>query len=285
MTSVPGRDTVAHIPTRGGATLSGRWFWPTGTPRGAVLIAPAMATPARFYSSLASWLAENGYTTLTFDYEGFGDSRVGPLREVSADLNQWMTDADDALSHLAAETDGLPLTWIGHSLGGQIMAFADHTRVSRAITIAVGSGYWKLLPPRIRRWTPLMLAVVAPVTTRVLGYYPGSRLGLGNDLPAPAMRQWCEWLADPDYVVGAMGAKDRFGGVRLPITALSFTDDELISPRGVDALHGWFVNGDVTRVNYAPDELGVSRLGHFGLFRSRNRELWPDLFLRHLPEA
>lgn len=285
MTSAPGRDTVARIPTRDGATLSGRWFRSVEPPRGAVLIAPALATPARFYSALAAWLAENGFTTLTFDYRGFGDSRVGRLREVRADLSQWTLDADDALAHLAAETDGLPLTWLGHSLGGQVMAFADHTRVTRAVTVAVGSGYWKLLPPRIRRLTPLMVTVVAPVTTRVLGYYPGSRLGLGNDLPAPAMRQWCTWLADPDYVVGAMGAEERFGGVALPIAALSFTDDELISPRGVDALHRWFVNSDVTRLNYSPDDLGAARIGHFGLFRSRSRELWSDLFLRHLPDA
>lgn len=275
--------SVTPIPTRDGVDLAGRWFPAQGEARGAVLIVPAMATPARYYSHLATWLAENGYTTLTFDFRGFGDSLTGPLRAVEADVTQWMADADDALSHLAGETDGLPLTWLGHSLGGQILAFANHTRLAGVITVAAGSGYWRLLPPRIRRLTPLMLKVAAPVTTRVLGYYPGSLLGLGHDIPAPAMRQWCGWCADPDYVVGALDAHARFAGVRLPIAALSFSDDELITPHGVGSLHQWFVNSEVTRFDYSPDDLGVSRVGHFGVFRSRNWNLWPDLFLPHLP--
>src|SRR6478609_10840756 len=54
-----------------GRALRATWFGPE-VPRGAVLLAPAMATPATFYRPLARWLAQAGLLTLTFDYRGTG---------------------------------------------------------------------------------------------------------------------------------------------------------------------------------------------------------------------
>ncbi|QVQ54784.1 hypothetical protein J4H86_08990 [Spiractinospora alimapuensis] len=205
------------------------------------------------------------------------------MRHARVDMSQWMADADDALTHLAAETEGAPLTWLGHSLGGKFLPFADHTRLTKAITVVAGSAYWRMLPTRIRWLTPPVLTVAAPIAMRALGYCPGAWLGLGNDIPAPAMRQWSRWCFDPDYMVGGMGGQERAAAVRVPITAVSFSDDEMITREGCESVHRWFVNSDVTRLHYTPEELGVSRLGHFGLFRSRNRELWDAMFLPHLP--
>ena len=44
-----------------GRELRANWFEPRD-PRGAVLLVPAMATPASFYRAMAGWLAEiSGY--------------------------------------------------------------------------------------------------------------------------------------------------------------------------------------------------------------------------------
>ena len=50
-----------------GRELAATWFEPTGDAIGAVLLAPAMATPAAYYAAFATWLASHGYRTLTFD--------------------------------------------------------------------------------------------------------------------------------------------------------------------------------------------------------------------------
>ena len=55
-----------------GRELPATRFEPAGEARGAVVIVPAMATPARFYAAFASWLAESGFHVLTFDYRGTG---------------------------------------------------------------------------------------------------------------------------------------------------------------------------------------------------------------------
>ena len=48
-----------------GRELSGTWFVPDGDVRGAVLVAPAMATPAVFYRPFSESLAEAGLLGLT----------------------------------------------------------------------------------------------------------------------------------------------------------------------------------------------------------------------------
>lgn len=58
-----------------GHLLSSCWYRPAGMPRGAVLIAPAMGVKQRFYADFASWLAEQGFLVVTFDYLGMGQSR------------------------------------------------------------------------------------------------------------------------------------------------------------------------------------------------------------------
>lgn len=263
--------------------LRARWYIPVQDPRGVVVIVPAMATTAAFYSDFASWLRDRGFAVLTFDYRGYGDSLRGSLRSVDADVVRWAHDARDVLAHAHAQSDGLPLTWVGHSLGGQIMPFADHTLIDRAVRVASGLGYWRLIPSPARRFAPLVCRVVAPVSIAVTGYYPGRRLGLLGDLPPGVMRQWSRWCMDPDYLLGELPhMRQRFADVTAPTMSLSFTDDELMSAASVSALDRLYTQVDVVRAQYSPEQLDVPRVGHIGFFRHRQVDLWDELVLPYL---
>ena len=131
-----------------GHKIAARFFHPEGGSRGAVLIAPAMGVTQDYYQPFAAWLAREGFTAATFDYRGTGLSRAGPLRGFKADLFDW------ARLDCAAMIDALgerPLYWVGHSLGGQILAFVpnQHT-VAKVVTVATGSGYWRENSAQIR---------------------------------------------------------------------------------------------------------------------------------------
>lgn len=277
------RESTVVFTAADGTELVGGWYEPDESPRGAVLIVPAMATPATYYGPFASWLRERGFAVLTFDYRGFGASLEGSMRDVDADVMHWAGDARDALTHLADWAEGLPVTWIGHSLGGQLVPFAEYDRLSKIITVAAGSGYWRLLPRRIRHGYALLGKVLVPISTALWGYYPGGRLRLMGDVPAGVMRRWTRWCFHPDYVVGAEGAHARFAKMPTPIAAFSFTDDEFMTDRCIAALHRWFTNSSVVSMRYTPDQLGVSGMGHFGFFRERRAALWDELVLPHLP--
>ena len=121
------------------------------------------------------------------------------MRSERGDVLRWAGDAASALESLLDEDLGVPVTWIGHSLGGQLLPFARHDLLARALMVATGTGYWRLNPPSIRWRAPLFLRVVAPLAMRWSGYYPGRRLGLLGDAPSSAMRQWARWCLSPDY--------------------------------------------------------------------------------------
>lgn len=282
-TAPPPVVTALTLPAIDGVPLAATHVAPAGPARGAVLIAPAMGVPQRFYRAFAGWLGARGFHALTFDYRGTGGSRQGPLRAVDADLVTWARrDATAALRHLQDLAPGQPLAWIGHSLGGQLVPFVpDHRELARIVTVAAGSGYWRDNSPALRRKVWLLWYVAAPLLTPLVGYFPGRALGMVGDLPRGVIRQWRRWCLDPGYAIGAEGGAvaELFDRVTTPITAVSFTDDEMMSARSIEVLHAGFRRAPVTHVRLAPAEVGRDRLGHFGWFRDEHAPLWDRVIL------
>ena len=65
--------------------------------------------------------------------------------------------------------------------------------------------------------------------------------------------------------------------------AFSFTDDEMMSGRNTESLHGFYRAAPQTAKRIAPHEIGVSRIGHFGFFRSQFADsLWSSHLLPEL---
>lgn len=271
-----------------GQPLASHWYRPEGSLRGAVLIAPAIGVKQRFYADFAEWLAAQGYMAVTFDYLGMGQSRNGSLRALKdIDIFHWARhDCSVMLDQVAAAADGVPLYWIGHSLGAQILPLvAGHERLTRIVTIAAGSGYWRENSPQIRKQAWLLWHGLAPALTAMTGYFPGERFGAVGDLPAGVIRQWRRWCLHPEYLVGAEGEPVRraFAEVRRPITSLSFTDDEMMSARSTESLHGFYTGAPKRMRRIAPSEVGVDRIGHFGFFRnSFAPTLWSSYLLPEL---
>jgi predicted alpha/beta hydrolase len=278
------------IATSGGHALAAQFFFPSGPGRnkGAVLIVPAMGVTQEFYAPLATWLAGQGFVAATFDYQGIGRSRTGPLREVRANVLDWATvDCAAMMDALAARAPGLPLSWIGHSLGGQITPFVpNRERLTKIVTVATGTGYWRENALRLRWRVWLLWYLLAPLAVWLLGYFPGRRLGMVGDLPGPVMRQWRRWCLARRYFLGDEGVAERFASVRTPLLALSFTDDQFLSARNVSALHAAFTRAPKVMIRIAPRDVGERRIGHFGFFRPRaEAPLWRPFLLPALLPA
>ena len=273
-----------------GHRLASYWYSPAGTPSGAVLIAPAMGVKQRFYADFASWLAERGFLVVTFDYLGIGQSRQMPLRHLDVDILDWARhDCSAVLANVAEAAGNSPLYWIGHSVGAQILPLVrGHERLTRIVTIAAGSGYWRENSPQIRRKAWLLWHGLAPALTAIAGYFPGDRIGAVGDLPAGVIRQWRRWCLHPEYLIGVEGDPVRraFAAVQTPLTSLSFTDDEMMSARNTESLHGFYTGAPKTLRRIVPSEIGVDRIGHFGFFRkSFATTLWTHWLLPELEQG
>jgi predicted alpha/beta hydrolase len=203
-----------------GQEVSVRFFQPQGNPRGAVLIVPAMGCSQDYYTPFATWLAAQGFITATFDYRGTGLSRPHTLRGFKADILDW------ARLDCAAMIDALPgepLYWIGHSLGGQILALVpNRDRVAKAVTIATGSGYWLENVPRLRLMVWWLWFLLVPLTLPLFGYFPGKALRKVGDLPKGVMQQWRRWCLNREYAVStaARRAASAISASSGPLTRL-----------------------------------------------------------------
>ena len=272
------------IDTADGTRLSARLFAAQGeaAARGAVLIAPAMGVKQDYYAAFATWLATQGYTTLSFDYRGMGESRPAAhrrsLRGFDANLFDWADDIDAAIERLGEAAPQAPIYVVGHSLGAQLPGMLKHRdRIAGLVSVAAGSGYWRDNAPPLKRIVLYFWHVLVPVATALFGYFPGARLGKVGDLPRGVILQWRRWCMNPRYHVGAEGEalRDKFAGARFPIVALSIVDDELMTERGTQTLIDCYENAPRELQRIAPADAQVRRIGHFGFFRAQfEATLW-----------
>jgi predicted alpha/beta hydrolase len=279
--------TEQPVRTADGRELAARFFAPDGAPKGAVLIVPAMGTLQDYYRAFATWLAGQGFLVATFDYRGTGRSRTGPLRGFKADILDWARlDCAAMIEVLGNKNPGVPLYWIGHSLGGQILALVpNRERIAKAVTVATGSGYWLETVPSLRPKAFWLFHVVTPIALALWGYFPGRTLRKIGDLPKGVMAQWRAWCLNPHYSYGAEGDEVRaqYAAVRTPIVSLSFSDDEMMSLRGTEAMHGYYSGAPRRMKRISPRDIGVPRIGHFGFFRAAfEGPLWKGYLLPEL---
>lgn len=262
--------------------LAARLYAAAGAARAVALVVPAMAVPKEYYSPLGDWLVGRGFDVLTFDFRGMGESAPASLRGFETDILTWARqDCAAMLATARSRAAGRPIVWIGHSLGGQILAMTPgHESLAAAITVASGVGYWRENAYPLRLYSWFLWFCAAPVATALCGYFPGRALGMVGNLPKGVIDQWSSWCRHPEYAVGVEGEpmRERYRRVSLPLLSLSFTDDEYMSERNVAVLHGFYENARRSMRRYAPRDLGVSRIGHFGFFRPRTGErLWPSM--------
>ena len=167
------------FPAADGYLLAASLFLPRGAKRHAVLINSATAVPRRIYRGFAGYLARRGCAVLTYDYRGTGDSRqramVGYNQRKSlvgfkASMSDWANlDVTAAVNWMRERYHALPLSYVGHSFGGQVLGLlANNTEVSRALLIAAQAGYWKLMtaPERYRVYAMLNLVGTPLVSAR-----------------------------------------------------------------------------------------------------------------------
>lgn len=270
-----------------GFELQGHLYGDVATAKAGLLIAPAMGVEQRYYAAFARWMAAQGWLVMSFDYRGMGASRPDAmkrsLRGLDADIHTWAErDAAAALDELARRLgDAREIHWLGHSLGGQILGLLpNRARVSRAVTVGTGSGYWRENSAGLRRYVWWLWYVVVPLALPLFGYFPGRRLRKVGDLPRGVMTQWRRWCLHREYMMGEGGdaLRAQYAGLTLPMLSLAFTDDEFMSRRNTESLHGFYAGARPELRRIAPADVGERRIGHFGFFRERHeRSLWPQV--------
>ncbi|ALS97423.1 alpha/beta fold hydrolase [Lacimicrobium alkaliphilum] len=240
-----------------------------GSCKGSILILPGVGISQSLYRPFAHYLAEGGFQVLTIDYRGIGQSFRKELPPHKLSLNAWAKqDAVTAFRYLQ-KLDENPVLIFGHSFGGQAVCLAEELDDAQGVVmVASQSGYWRHWRGmgRVKLW--FFWHCYLPFFSQ-LGTYTLSTPLFDGRLPAGVAREWARWGRDPEYLKGHHAeVSERLLNRDRNIVAYAFSDDDFAPPAAARALWQWFPEDCLQGHIMTPEELGVSRIGHFSAFRS-----------------
>lgn len=243
-----------------------------------VLINSATAVPRRFYQRFASWLQQHGWTAVTYDYRGIGDSRPASLRGFDARMRDWaLLDMTAMVDWTISELAPRRLFALGHSFGGQALGLIENaSRIDAMVGVSAQSGYWALQGGREPARVRAIVTVIIPLLSRLVGYFPWSWFASGADLPKHVALEWAGWCRNRNYLLDDESLPlERYARFKAPVLAYSIEDDDWGTRRAVDAMMRAY--STVTRRHIAPADYGLPRLEHMGFFRDGSQPIWREI--------
>ncbi|MGS2740165.1 alpha/beta hydrolase family protein [Sinomicrobium sp. M5D2P17] len=274
-----------ELPTPAGYTIVAKEFACAAHPKGVVVIVPATGVKQSYYYKFAGFLRNKGYTTFTFDYGGIGASRKGPLQNFRTSATAWAkNDIEEVIRFAGKKYPEVKLTLIGHSIGGQLIGLAPSSVLAdRILLVAAQNGYWKFWKGAGRLRMLLNWYFLFPVITKIFGYFPGKKLGVMEDLPEGMVREWRKWCVTPDYLFGYYEEEALFfHKFRGKLFVYSIEDDRFAPEEAVHWLSRKYANTGMEKRHLIPADFGLEKIGHFGVFKSKNKSHFWNLLLRDI---
>ncbi|UWQ05105.1 alpha/beta fold hydrolase [Aliiroseovarius crassostreae] len=271
-------DTSQPVLIPGSPALRGTWHEAT-RPHAVAVLHGATGVPHPFYRHFANWLAqEQQVSCLTYDYRGFGASAHTPIHRVTATMQDWgIEDQQAARDWLSARAHGAPIWVIGHSLGGLMSARQSRSdEISRIIAVCSGPVHTRDHPWPYQALVRALWYGVGPMALALWGYLPGRVSGLGSDIPGPVFRQWKRWCTTPGFDEAELGPIPA-AGPNCPLRTVALSDDGAVPPHVVAQLAQRYPSCPHEQVVLHPADFGLKQVGHTAIFARRNAAMWPAI--------
>ncbi|MDY0360645.1 MAG: alpha/beta hydrolase [Desulforegulaceae bacterium] len=239
------------------------------------LINSAMAVPQQYYFNFAEFICELGYAAVTYDYTGVGESLTQDLKKTQVKASDWaLKDMYCVIEWVSKELFPERLFVIGHSYGGQTPGLLPNSdKIDAMATFSSQSGYWLLQGGFQKAVVALHMFLSFPLVSRAVGFMPMSKLGAGEDIPKNVALEWATWCRKPGYILDAKDLPvERYENFKAPVLAFSFDDDNWGTEKSVNTMMSAYPN--LTRRHVIPENIGVSKIGHFGFFQTKCKKLW-----------
>lgn len=239
----------------------------------AILIAPALGVPAKFYGQFSKYMAKWGFDVFAFDYRTSGSNGTGSPRLLDAGLY----DINTVVEYLT--TNYGKVAYVGHSLGGQLLGLARSAgKLDCAVFVASSIPDVANMSNKLRWQTRLLKYLLLPFL-RTEGKFPTRKLGLSSqDLPGSIASDWGKWLRSKSYLFDHLTDEQliRYQRVSIPILSIGFSDDQMAPSNNLEKLLQHYPRAKVTKrfIHIASTD---SPCGHLGFFKgSSGMAYWPE---------
>lgn len=257
--------------------LAGILRIPKTSIKGVIQINSGAAIPKELYGNFASFLTENGYITLTYDYRGTCASQPKDLKNFKVRMTDWGTkDMAGALQYLTNRFPKEQKIVIGHSVGGQLIGLMpNYAQIDKIFLIASSTAYWRDIQNPIKWFINLQLI---PVHIFIYGYLNSSKIGRGGNVPAGVATQWRKWSFDKNYFEKDLDDPDiqaNYSKIRVPLKSIQIADDPIANNVTANKLLAYYVNTHQSVEKVVPKEFKVKQIGHVGYFSNQHKStLW-----------
>jgi len=248
--------------------------------KGVIQFHSAIAVKKEFYLKFCTFLAENGFIVVLHDNRGIGASRPESLKGFDAHLREWgELDMPGILNWIEGEYSQYPKYIITHSMGGQLIGLMENHHLADGIfAIALEIGYWNLFALKEKFLLLFLWYIFEPLSSKILGYAPGKKIGIGEDLPKGVAKEWGDWCKRKSYFSAFFGKtikKNYYSEINVPFKIYSAEDDEYSNEKAITEILKYYSNAKIDKEIVRLDELNTKKIGHFGYFSSKYKEsIW-----------
>lgn len=203
------------------------------------VILPALGVAARFYTRLVDELAGRGYSVALCEQRGHGDSSLRPSRTSTWDFVDVVDhDIPAILGWVQDQAPGRSVYLLGHSIGGHYATMAAGLygdRIDGLITAACGTPWLSAYSGEMRGKIRILTTVI-PIAHRLLGYYPGEKLGFSGTEARGVMSDWRHLALTNRF---RLGKDDQRAGAAIaaydkPGLVLRMADDDFAPEKAVE---------------------------------------------------
>jgi predicted alpha/beta hydrolase len=241
-------------------------------PGAVVVVNSGAGIPRTLYESFASWLADCGMPTITYDYRGIGGSRGRSIRGLEASIRDWGSkDCAAVLDWMRRRFPDAVIHVVAHSIGGVVTGFVSNPpQIGRMVLVSPHIGYWGDYARAARRRMFVLWHVLMPVVTRMAGYFPGRKFGLPEDLPFDVALEWGRRRVRPGRL--APGSRpEPLPRVAAPVLAIRPSDDPFATEPAMRRVEEFLARCSFS--DFPIDAAAGERaLGHLGFFSKASRE-------------
>jgi len=251
--------------------LTGDVFEPDNSNGRGLIINGATGVLRKFYARYAEFLAQQGFTVLTYDYRGIGDSKHRPKESKIASMMHWGEhDMDAAVTWFKNTYPDLKVLGMGHSIGGQLLGMMpDNNRYEGFLNIAAQQIYWKNWVAKDQPLSVVFFFILLPLFYKLGAGLP--RWVLGSEyLPKEVIRDWSRFGRKP-YYTNSQGQKVEEGylNYRGKMRLYAMSDDKRFAPPScVKVLQSVYKNADSDMHIIHPTDVNMKAIDHFGFFKS-----------------
>lgn len=259
--------------------ISVKIFEPEIPNRKLLVINSATGVRQQVYFSFAKYLAAQGFTVITYDYRGIGESKPRKMKGFEASMRIWGTrDFKTITGFIKENYPDYTKFCLGHSVGALILGMNEDSVIfKKFIFVATQDAYIGHLSWRVAVTAALGFGIAVPVTVILKGYFPAHRFGLGESLPKGSAYDWRTLILNKKSTgrLYEKIEKDHSKDLNQEAFILHAEDDSWVTMKGMESLmNNSYPNMKKTYREIKVSESPKKQVGHINFFRSYNRVLW-----------